>query len=256
MFSSVTNLTVFVLWYGTCPILQEEGCKGTILFSSSLYLLCYNLFYFIMIVTSPFHQSHLNWIHDPDPTQSRRLESKNTVPRNKATVNPSDPIPRNLLDPIPSASWNNSSVPHPSNSVRSNLRCVPRNNSENEVSAIATRGSPPAPLSSVPPKKRRTRRRLARRAANRKEESSSAAPLTQDARWANQRTAVPAGATQQLPETSDPTSAKRTAVYPPSRIVGGSPTNENSPFQIGLESGRIPGQYKTAVPDHQQGYSS
>ena len=110
-----------------------------------------------------------------------------------------------------------------------------------------------AVLSSVPPKKRRTRRRrLARRAANRKEESSSAASLTQDARWANQRTAVPAGATQQLPETSDPTSAKRTAVYPPSRIVGGSPTNENSPFQIGLESSRIPGLYKLAVPDHQQ----
>ena len=113
--------------------------------------------------------------------------------------------------------------------------------------------SPPAPLSSVPPKKRRTRRRrLARRAANRKEESSSAAPLTQDARWANQRAAVPAGATQPLPETSDPTSAKRTAVYPPSRIVGDSPTNENSLFQIGLESSRIPGLYKPAVPDHQQ----
>ena len=209
-------------------------------------------------VTSPFHQSHLNWIHDPTPTQSRRLESKNTVPRNKVKVNSSDLIPRNPLDPIPSASWNNSSinapsVPHPSNPVRSNLRCVPRNNSENEVSAIATRSSPPAPLSSVPPKKRRTRRRrLARRAANRKEESSSAAPLTQDARWANQRAAVPAGATQPLPETSDPTSAKRTAVYPPSRIVGGSSTNENLPFQIGLESSEIPGLYKPAVPDQQQ----
>ena len=204
-------------------------------------------------VTSPFHQSHLNWIHDPNPTQSHRLESKNTVPRNKAKVNSSDPIPRNPLDPIPSASWNTSSVngpsvPHRSNPVRSNLHCVPRNNSENEVSAIATSGSPPAP-----PKKRRTRRsRLARRAANRKSENSSAAPLTQDARWANQHAAVPAGATQPLPETSDPTSAKRTAVYPPSRIVGGSPTNENSPFQIGLESSRIPGLYKPAVPDHQQ----
>ena len=180
------------------------------------------------------------------------------MPRNTVKVNSSDPIPRNPLDPIPSASWNNSSLnapsaPHPSNSVRSNLRCVPRNNSENEVSAIATRGSPPAPLSSVPPKKRRTRRRrLARRAANRKEESSSAAPLTQEARWASQRAAVPAGATQPLPETSDPTSAKRTAVYPPSRIVGGSPTNENSPFQIGLESSEIPGLYKPAVPDQQQ----
>ena len=44
----------------------------------------------------------------------------------------------------------------------------------------------------------------------------------------------------------------RTAVYPPSRIVGDSPTNENSPFQIGLESSRFPGLYKPAVPDQQQ----
>ena len=210
-------------------------------------------------VTSPFHQSHLNWVHDPAPPPSRRLESRNTVPRNDSRVNSSAPIPRNPLDPIPSASWNNSSmcdpsVPHPSNSVHSNLRCVPRNNnSENEVSAIAMRGSSPAPLSLAPPKKRRMRRRKqARRAANRNTENSSAAPLTQDARWANQRAAVPTGATRPLPENSDLTSARRTAVYPPSRIVGDSLANENSPFQIGLESSRIPGLYKPTVPDQQQ----
>ena len=79
-----------------------------------------------------------------------------------------------------------------------------------------------------------------------------------DARWANQRAAVPdipavpERVTQPLPETTDPTSAMRTAVYPPSRIVGDSPTNENSPFQIGLESSRFPGLYKPAVPDQQQ----
>ena len=44
----------------------------------------------------------------------------------------------------------------------------------------------------------------------------------------------------------------RTAVYPPSRNVGDSPTNENSPFQIGLESSIFPGLYKPAVPDQQQ----
>ena len=121
------------------------------------------------------------------------------------------------------------------------------------ITAIATRGSSPAPLSSAPPKKRRVRRRRqARRAANRNTENSSAAPLTQDARWANQCAAVPARATQPLPENSDPTSARRTAVYPPSRIVGDSLANENSPFQIGLESSRIPGLYKPAVPDQQQ----
>ena len=41
-------------------------------------------------------------------------------------------------------------------------------------------------------------------------------------------------------------------MYPPSRIVGNSLANENSPFQIGLESNRIPGLYKPAVPDQQQ----
>ena len=44
----------------------------------------------------------------------------------------------------------------------------------------------------------------------------------------------------------------RTAVYPPSRIVGDSPTNENSPFQIGLESSRFSGLYKLAVPGQNQ----
>ena len=52
--------------------------------------------------------------------------------------------------------------------------------------------------------------------------------------------------------TATPTSTRRTAVYPPSRIVGDSPANENSPFQLGLESSRIPGLYKPAVPDQQQ----
>ena len=41
-------------------------------------------------------------------------------------------------------------------------------------------------------------------------------------------------------------------MYPLSRIVGDSLANENSPFQRGLESSRIPGLYKPAVPDQQQ----
>ena len=202
-------------------------------------------------MTSPLHQSRLHWIHDPNPNQSHRVELRKTVPRNN-TVQTSDSIPRNPLAPIPSASWYNSSYPVPSaspprNSVHSYSRPVPRinkeNNSENEVSAIATR-------SSLPSKKWRSRkRRVDRRALDRESRNSS---FIQDARWANQRAAVPAGVTQPLPETSDPTSTMRTAVYPPSRNVGDPPTNENSPFQIGLESSRFPGLYKPAVPDQQQ----
>ena len=161
----------------------------------------------------PFHKSRINWIYDPAPPPPRR-----------ATL-------------------------HSRNSHVS----IPSNRRQNEVSAIATHGSLPAPPSSVPPKKRRMRRRRqARRAANRNAGIISAAPLTQDERWANQSAAGHAGATDTQPEDIGPTSTMRTAVYPPSRIVGNSWTNENSPFQIGLESSRIPGLYKPAVPDQQQ----
>ena len=79
-----------------------------------------------------------------------------------------------------------------------------------------------------------------------------------DARWANQRTAVPgspvvpARVTQSTPKAVDPISPMRTAVYPPSGFVGNPPTNDNSPFQIGLESSRNLGLYKPAVPDQNQ----
>ena len=210
-------------------------------------------------VTAPFHESRLNWIHDPAPPPARRLESTNTVPHSDSSANSSVSILRNALEPIPSDSLRNSSVSDssvslPYNSVRSYPKHVPKHKkSENEVSAIATRGSSAAPLSPGPPKKRRIRRRRqARRAANRNSGNVSAAPLTPDARWANQRAAGPAGATQTQPEDSDPTSTRMTAVYPPSQFVGDSLANENSPFQLGLESSRIPGLYKLAVPDQQQ----
>ena len=210
-------------------------------------------------VTAPFHESRLNWIHDPAQAPSRRLESTDTVPRSDSSANSSVTIPRNALVPILSDSLHNSSVsdssvPNPNNSVRSYPKHVPKHKkSENEVSAIATRGSSAASFTPAPPKKRRIRRRRqARCAANRNSGEVSAAPLTPDARWANQRTAGPAGATQTQPEDCDPISTRRTAVYPPSRIVDDSSANENSPFQLGLESSRIPGLYKPAVPDQQQ----
>ena len=43
----------------------------------------------------------------------------------------------------------------------------------------------------------------------------------------------------------------RTAVYPPPESVGNSSANDNSPFQIGLESREFPGLYKPVVPDQQ-----
>ena len=141
---------------------------------------------FVPLVTSPLHESRLHWIHDPNPNQSHRVEPRKTVPRNN-TVQNSDSIPRNPLDPIPSASWYNSSYPVPSaspprNSVHSHSRPVPRinkeNNSGNEMSASATRSSPPS-------KKRRSRkRRVERRALERESRNSS---FIQDAHWANEQ---------------------------------------------------------------------
>ena len=144
--------------------------------------------------------------------------------------------------------------PISSDSTRSHTKPVSvRKKSENEASAIATRRSSGAPLSPALPKKcRRRRKRQARRAANRNSAASSAAPVTPDERWANQRTAGYAGATQPQLEDSDPTSSMRTAVYPPSQIVGNSAANENSLFHLGLELGGFPSLYKPAVSDQQQ----
>ena len=194
----------------------------------------------------PLPEVRLNWIPDTPSNVTRRNSSDNS----------SSSVPRNILAPVPSASRNNPresvpSVPHPDNSVQ---RVPKRKENENKMSASATRSPPAVPLSPAPPKKCRIRRRRqAQRAANRNSRIISAASLTQDERWANQSAAGIAGATHTQPENSDPTSTMWTAVYPPSRIVGDSPTNENSPFQIGLESSRIPGLYKPAVPDPQQG---
>ena len=243
----------------------------------------------------PYYDSRLYRVHDTAPPPSRRLEQTDTVPRSETSANSRNSVPRNILDPIPSASRGNassasrgnacsvsrgnassasrgnisrasrdnvssashkknSSAPRPSNSVHSHSqRGSPRKNKENKMSATATRSPLAVPLSPAPPKKCRIRRRRqAQRAANRNSGIIPAAPLTQDELWANQRAAGHAGATHAQPEGSDPTSTMRTAVYPPSQIVGNSGTNENSPFQIALDSSRNPSLYKPTIPDTQQ----
>ena len=194
-------------------------------------------------ITVPFHESRLCWIHDPTPSPPHHMERTFSVPPSDSSA----PISSNSSVSIPSGS----SAPIPSDSVRShNTPVSVRNNSGNQASTIATRGSSGAPLTPSLPKKCR-RRRQARRAANRNEASSSAAPVTPDECWTNQRPGHP-GATQPLLEDSDPTSRMRTAEYPHSRIVGNSAANVNSPFHLGLESGEIPDLYKPAVPDQRQ----
>ena len=93
---------------------------------------------------------------------------------------------------------------------------------------------------------------------NIEERENKSESFIHDARWANQRSlvlvspVVPVRMTQSTPQAVDPVSPMWTAVYPPPESVGNSSTNENSPFQIGLESSRNLGLYKPAAPDQNQ----
>ena len=226
-------------------------------------------------VTSPLHESRLMWIHDPHPNQPPRVSRKqavtkknidpvprnneHTVPRNTNAVSNSDARARAPLGTIPSASWYNSSLPLSSVPTPHSSVCnpVPRTNLQQKEGTTQVHNQ--AKSSSLPPKRKRDRKhRRERRARERENKSES---FIHDARWANQRSLVPASSsvpvrvTQSDPQDSDPISSMRTAVYPPLESVGNSAANENSPFQIGLESSRnIPGLYKPTVPDPAAGY--
>ena len=238
-------------------------------------------------VTSPLHESRLLWIHDPHPNQPPRVtprqtvikenhdpvprnnqqtvprnnqqtvprNDQQTVPRNNNAVNRSDARARAPLDIIPSASWFNSNLP-PSNipAPRSSVcNPVPRTNLQNNKETTQVRDA--AISSSLPPKRKRDRKHRRERRAKERERKSEA--FIHDARWASQRpgdpssSSIPVQVTQSDPQDSDPISSMRTAVYPPPESVGNSAANDNSPFQIGLESREFLGLYKPAVPDQQ-----
>ena len=223
-------------------------------------------------VTSPLHESRLHWIHDPHPNQPPRVTSRqavprndnntvprnnhNTVPRNTNTVKNSDARAREPLGTIPSASWYNSNLPLPSTpSPRKNVcKPVPRNNIQRKDETTQVRNE--ASSSSLPPKKKRDRKHRRERRARERENNSES--FIHDARWANQRSLVPGSSsvpvrvTQSVPQAVDPISSMRTAVYPPLESVGNPTANENSPFQIGLESSRNLGLYKPTAPDPDQ----
>ena len=214
-------------------------------------------------VTSPLHESRLLWIHDPHHNQPPRVPPRQThvsekadkvprinnkVPRNNPVTQSSDTRMRAPLENIPSSMWYNSTL----SSRSSDCHPVPRNNvkdSNNEQQKTV----------SLPPKKKRNRQyRRERRARERAERGEV---FNHDARCASQRpgdpssSSVPAQVTQPGLQDSDPISAMRPAVYYPHESVGNSRTNENSPFQIDLESGEFsglrPGLYKPADPASQ-----
>ena len=225
-------------------------------------------------VTSPLHERRLLWIHDPHPNQPSRVTPRktvpkknndtvprnnhHTVPRNTNTVNKSDAPARAPLGTIPSASWYNSNLPLPSAPSPCKNVCKPvtRNNITQREGNVQIHSE--ANSSSLPPKRERDRKHRRERRARERENNRES--FIHDARWANQRSSVPASSsvpvrvTQSVPQAIDPISSMRTAVYPPLESVGNPTANENSPFQIGLEPRRNLGLYKPTAPDPDQGY--
>ena len=228
-------------------------------------------------VTSPLHESHLLWIHDPHHNQLPRvpyrqtvvLEKQDTVPRNIPTKVPRNnaKVPRNNpvtqssdarerapLENIQSSSWYNSNLSSEMYSSSSDCNPVPKTNVQNSNDVRKQVVS-----SSLPPKRKRDRKHRRERRAREREERGEA--FNHDARWASQRpgdpysSSVPAQVTQSGLQDSDPISAMRPAVYYPSESVGNPLTNENSPLPIDLESGEFsglrPGLYKPADPTPQ-----
>ena len=227
-------------------------------------------------MTSPLHESRLMWIHDPHPNQPPRVtprqtvtkkisdpvprnnnptvprnnnqtvprNNNQTVPRNTNAVNSGGARARAPLDTISSASWFNSSLPPSSVPTPRSSICnpVPRTNLQRKEGTTQVHNA--GNSSSLPPKRKRDRKHRRERRAKERENKSEA--FIHDARWANQRSLVPASSsvpvrvTQSDPQDIDPISSMRTAVYPPLESVGNSAANENSPFPIGLESREFP----------------
>ena len=238
-------------------------------------------------VTSPLHESRLQWIHDPHLRQSSSVPTSHppASPRNNPVprINDSVPrnnysVPRNIYQPpshrenvttsapvaqssdvrvhapltrINSSVWHNSSLP----SLQEICPPVPRNN----VTDKPTNAPGPVP---PPPKRKRNRvQRRERRAREREERARIDEAFIHDARWAAQSSGAPSSTavpdrltTLGLPH-SDPISAMWPAVYPPVTLEGRPSTNHNSILQFGQElcesTGLRLGLYKPTVPDPQ-----
>ena len=229
----------------------------------------------ILVVKAPLPNSRVNWIYDPHSNQSHRVKprqtvpkinnntvprkNRNTVPKNNNVIQNSQSHARSSFETIPSASWYNSNLPlpsasSPSRNVPKHSQTMPRSNTQENNKTIQVRNE--ANSSPQPPKKKRDRKH--RRERHAKERENRNESFIHDACWANQRSLVPGSSsvpvrvTQSVPQAVDPISSMRTAVYPPLESVGNPTANENSPFQIGLESSRNLGLYKPTAPDPDQ----
>ena len=165
------------------------------------------------------------------------------------------PLPSSRINWIYNPRPNQPSRVTPQQAVPGNISdTMPRNNIRQKGKTDQVHNK--ASSSSFPPKRKRDRKHRRERRARERENNGES--FNHDARWANQRSLVPAPSsvpvrvTQSVPQAVDPISPMRTAVYPPRESVGNPTVNGNSPFQIGLGSSEFPGLYKPAVPDQQK----
>ena len=83
----------------------------------------------------PYYDIRLNWVHDTVPPPSRRLEQTDTVPRSELSENSRNSVPRNILDPIPSASHGNNSSASRGNTSSASRGNISRASRDNVSSA-------------------------------------------------------------------------------------------------------------------------
>ena len=180
---------------------------------------------------APLANSRINWICDSHSSQSHHIAPRQTTPKSKNNM-----VPRKSRNKMP----------------RNNVK----KNNEDQAN-----NSPPPPKRKRDRRHRRERRERERERERARERENQNESFIHDARWATQcslvptSSSVPVGMTQSGPQGSDPISAMRPVVYHPPESVGNPLTNDNSPFQIDLESGEFPGLrpglYKPADPDPQ-----
>ena len=168
-------------------------------------------------VKAPLANSRINWICDSHSSQLHHIAPTQTTPMIKNNM-----VPRKSHNKMP----------------RNNVK----KNNEDQAN-----NSPPPPKRKRDRRHRRERREREREREKARERENRNESFIHDARWATQRSlvptssSVPVGMTQSGPQGSDPISAMRPAVYHPPESVGNPLTNDNSPFQIDLESGEFPG---------------
>ena len=165
-------------------------------------------------MTSPLHESHLLWIHDPHRSQSSRVptshppasQKNNSVPRINDTVPRTNyTVPRNNYQPPrnrENAPRNSPIVQSSDARVRAPLENIPSSVWHNSALSSRANNCPPVPRNNVtdrpinnqetvPPPPKRKRNRVHRRERRARERAEREEAFIHDAQWATQSSGAP-----------------------------------------------------------------